>query len=60
MQACSAASAVCAVFDDRNLVTDAGLVPVMRLAGLGQLPQLVRAAVRIDCAGNGGGANPAV
>lgn len=32
MQSPHAVSAVCAVFDDRNLVAYAGLVPVMRLA----------------------------
>ncbi|WEB39172.1 IS1380 family transposase [Streptomyces yunnanensis] len=58
MQSSHAASAVCAVFDDRNLVADAGLVPVMRLAERGRLSQLVRATVRIDGADNSGGANP--
>ncbi|WP_137977160.1 hypothetical protein [Streptomyces violaceusniger] len=47
------------LFDDPNLVADAGLVPVMRLAKRGRLPDLVRETVRIDGAGNSGGANPA-
>ncbi|MDT0318526.1 IS1380 family transposase [Streptomyces millisiae] len=51
--------AVSAVFDDPNLVADAGLVPVMRLAARGRLSELVRETVRIDGAVNGGGANPA-
>ncbi len=50
--------AVSVLFDDHNLVADAGLVPVMRLAERGRLPELVRETVRIDGAGNSGGANP--
>jgi len=51
--------AVSAAFDDLNLVADAGLEPVMRLAERGRLSALVRASVRIDRAVNSGGANPA-
>lgn len=59
MQSSHAASAVSAVFDEANLVVDAGLLPVMRLAERGRLPELVRARVRIGGADNSGGANPA-
>ena len=51
--------AVSAAFDDPNLVADAGLVPVMRLAARGRLSELVRETVRIEGADNSGGANPA-
>lgn len=47
------------MFDEANLVADVGLVPVMRLAEQGRLPELVRARVRIGGADNSGGANPA-
>ncbi|MFG2586432.1 IS1380 family transposase, partial [Streptomyces solisilvae] len=48
-----------AAFDDPNLVADAGLVPLVRLAARGRLSELVRESVRIEGAGNSGGANPA-
>ncbi|NIY69389.1 transposase [Streptomyces malaysiensis] len=51
--------AVSAAFDDPNLVADAGLEPVMRLAAWGRLSELVRETVRIDGADNSAGANPA-
>lgn len=51
--------AVSAAFDDSNLVPDAGLVPVIRLAARGRLSRLVRETVRIDGADNSGGVNPA-
>jgi hypothetical protein len=51
--------AVFVAFDDPNLVVDAGLVPVMRLAERGRLAELVGETVRIDGADNSGGANPA-
>jgi hypothetical protein len=47
------------VFDDSNLIADAGLVPVLRLAERARLPELVSEAVRISGADNSGGANPA-
>jgi hypothetical protein len=47
------------VFDDPNLIADAGLVPVVRLAERAGLGELVTDAVRITEAGNSGGANPA-
>ena len=59
MQSSHAASVVSARFDDRNLVADAGLLPVMRLAERGRLSQMVREAVGIHGADNSGGANPA-
>jgi hypothetical protein len=59
MQSSHAAAAVSAVFDEPNLVADAGLVPVVRLAERAGLPGLVDEAVRITDVGNGGGANPA-
>ncbi|MGI8312733.1 hypothetical protein [Saccharopolyspora hattusasensis] len=48
-----------AVLDDPNLIGDAGLVPVVRLAERARLGELVAEAVRITDAGNSGGANPA-
>jgi hypothetical protein len=47
------------VFDDPNLIADAGLVPVLRLAERARLGELVTETVRIAGAGNSGGANPA-
>jgi len=54
-----ACSAVAAVFDEPNLIADAGLVPVVRLAERAGLPELTAQTVRISDAGNSGGANPA-
>lgn len=59
MQSSHAASVVSAVFDEPNLVADAGLVPVVRLAERTRLPELAAAAIRIKTAGSSGGANPA-
>lgn len=59
MQSSHAAPAVSAVCDEPNLVADAGLVPVVRLAERAGLPWLVGETVRIKGAGNSGGANPA-
>ena len=59
MQSSHAAAAVSSVFDEDNLIADAGLVPVVRLAERAGLPELVGTAVRISGSGNGGGANPA-
>ncbi|NKZ03135.1 IS1380 family transposase [Actinomadura latina] len=59
MQSSHAAAAVSSVFDEDNLIADAGLVPVVRLAERAGLPDLVDTAVRITGSGNGGGANPA-
>jgi hypothetical protein len=46
-------------FDDPNLIADAGLVPVLALAGQIGLPGLVAEHVVIMGAANGAGANPA-
>jgi hypothetical protein len=59
MQSSHAPGAVLAAFDEPNLVADAGLVPVVRLAERAELPGLVREAVHMAGAGNSGGANPA-
>lgn len=58
MQSSHAASAVSVVFDEPNLVADAGLVPVVRLAERVGLPELADMAVRLGNADNSGGANP--
>ncbi|MFL6055197.1 MAG: IS1380 family transposase [Actinoallomurus sp.] len=58
MQSSHAASAVAAAFDEPNLIADAGLVPVVRLAERAGLPELAEQAVRITGAGNSGGASP--
>jgi len=44
---------VTAVFDDPNLVSCAGLTPVVRLAERARLGQLVAAHVKIDKPGGG-------
>lgn len=59
MQSSHAASAVSVVFDDPNLIADAGLVPVVALAEQVGLPELVTELVRITGAANSAGANPA-
>jgi Transposase DDE domain group 1 len=59
MQSLHAAAAVDVVFDDPNLVADAGLVPVVALAEQVGLPELVSEHVRIVDADNAAGANPA-
>jgi hypothetical protein len=51
------AARVGAAFDDPNLVADAGLVPLVRLAERAGLPGLVSDTVKITDAGNAGGAN---
>ncbi|MFI9789159.1 IS1380 family transposase [Kitasatospora sp. NPDC051984] len=53
------ARAVSLAFDERNLVADAGLVPLIRLAERIGLPGLVADRLRIDGAGNSAGANAA-
>ncbi|GLY82285.1 hypothetical protein Airi02_002170 [Actinoallomurus iriomotensis] len=58
MQSSHAASAVAAVFDEPNLIADAGLVPVVRLAERAGLPGLTEDALRITGVGNSAGANP--
>ncbi|MDH6129894.1 hypothetical protein P3T39_006887, partial [Kitasatospora sp. GP82] len=58
MQSSHAVAAVRAAFDESNLVVDAGLVPLVRLAERTGLPGMVAARLRIDGAGNSGGANP--
>ncbi|MET3808544.1 hypothetical protein ABIB25_005573 [Nakamurella sp. UYEF19] len=47
---------VAAAFDDPNLISSAGLVPVMRLARRAGLPHLVTTLVKIP---GGAGADPA-
>jgi hypothetical protein len=59
MQSCHAATAVSAVFDEPNLIADAGLLPLIRLAERAGLPELVASAIRIEGADNSGGAHPA-
>ena len=59
MQLFHTAAAVDVVFDDPNLVADAGLVPVMALAEQIGLPELVAEHVAITGAANSAGANPA-
>lgn len=59
MQSCHAAAAVDVVFDDPNLIADAGLVPVIALAEQIGLPELVAEHVAIGDAANSAGANPA-
>lgn len=58
MQSSHAAANVFAVFDEPNLIADAGLLPLVRLAERAGLPELA-ASVRIEDADNSGGANPA-
>lgn len=58
MQSSHVASAVAAVFDEPNLIADAGLVPVVRLAERAGLVELTEQAVGITGAGNSGGTNP--
>lgn len=59
MQASHAAGAVDVMFDDPNLIADAGLVPVVALAEQIGLPTLVAEHVTISGAANSAGANPA-
>lgn len=59
MRSSHAFSVVGAAFDEPNLMVDAGLVPVVRLAERAGLPRLTAQTVRIGGSGNGGGANPA-
>jgi hypothetical protein len=59
MQFSHAAGVVDVVFDDPNLIADAGLVPVVALAEQIGLPELVAEHVAITGAANGAGANPA-
>lgn len=58
MQSSHAASVVAVAFDETNLIADAGLVSVVRLAERAGLPELTEHAVRITGAGNSGGACP--
>ncbi|MEW1914126.1 IS1380 family transposase [Kitasatospora sp. NPDC085895] len=58
MQSLMPQRAVSVTFDERNLIADAGLVPLVRLAERLGLPDLIADRVRIAGAGNGGGANP--
>lgn len=52
-------AAVGVVFDDPNLIADAGLVQAVALAERIGVPDLVAEQVRIRGAANSGGANPA-
>jgi hypothetical protein len=59
MQSMYAAAAVDVAFDEASLVADAGLVPLLVLAEVTGLPELVAEHVVIVGAGNSAGANPA-
>jgi hypothetical protein len=56
MQSSHTPARVPVAFDDRNLVAQAGLVPVMRLAERCGLSRLVAEKVKLTGAGNGAGA----
>ncbi|MDH6580806.1 hypothetical protein P3T29_006500, partial [Kitasatospora sp. MAP5-34] len=58
MQSSHAVSAVSLVFDEPNLLADAGLVPLVRLAERAGLPALVGDRLRIEGADNSAGAHP--
>jgi Transposase DDE domain group 1 len=58
MRSSHTAGAVDVVFDDPNLIADAGLVPVVALAEQIGLPDLVAERVAISGAANSAGANP--
>ncbi|MEN3586707.1 IS1380 family transposase, partial [Streptomyces sp. ZYX-F-203] len=58
MQSSHAAAAASVTFDEPNLVADAGLVPLVKLAERTGLPELARRHLRITGAANSGGANP--
>ena len=55
MQSCHAASAVDIAFDDPNLIADGGLVPVVALAELVGLPEMVAELVTITGVANSAG-----
>lgn len=59
MQSSHVSSAVAAAFDEPNLIADAGLVPVVRLAERAGLPELAVEVLRIGGARNSAGAAPA-
>jgi hypothetical protein len=59
VQSSHAVSAVSVVFDEPNLIADAGLVPLVRLAERVGLPALVGDRLCIEGTGSGAGANPA-
>jgi Transposase DDE domain group 1 len=58
MQSSHAAVHVSALFDEPNLIADAGLLPLVALAERAGLPEMA-ATVRIEAADNSGGAHPA-
>ncbi|MEJ8662231.1 hypothetical protein [Streptomyces sp. MS1.AVA.4] len=58
MQSSHVAVHVSALFDEPNLIADAGLLPLVALAERVGLPGLA-AHVRIEAADNSGGAHPA-
>jgi hypothetical protein len=53
-----AAAAVDVAFDDLNLIADAGLVPVVALAGQIGVPELVAEYVSVTGAANGAEGEP--
>ncbi|WP_406100969.1 hypothetical protein OG698_01760 [Streptomyces sp. NBC_01003] len=59
MHSSHASAAVSVAFDEPNLIADAGLVPVVRLAQRARLSDLTDAATWIEGAVNSGGADPA-
>lgn len=59
MKSSHAVAHVSAVFDEPNLIADAGLLPVVHLAERAGLPGLAGSAIRIEGADNSGGAHPA-
>ena len=58
MQACHSAAAVSATFDEPNLVSCAGLVPVLRLAERAGLPAAAQRRVGLPASAGSGAANP--
>ncbi|MFJ9034886.1 transposase [Streptomyces sp. NPDC102274] len=59
MKSSRSPAVVSAAFDEPNLIADAGLVPLVRLAERCGLPELVAREVRIGGAANSAGAHPA-
>ncbi|MFI8462127.1 IS1380 family transposase [Kitasatospora sp. NPDC085464] len=59
MKSSHSSAALTAAFDEPNLIADVGLVPLVRLAERVGLPRLADERLRIDGAGNSGGAHPA-
>lgn len=59
MQSSHGPARIGAAFDDPNLIADAGLVPLVRLAERAGLPELVSQTLKITDADNSGGAHAA-